>query len=344
MSTIQEPDLSVIIPCYNESEVLQALEVRLRKCLEELRISWEVIFVDDGSQDSTFQQLAAMHASESRFKVISLSRNFGHQAALGAGLERAAGKAVGILDADLQDPPELLGRCLEKLREGYDVVYAVRRRRKENFVKRGAYALFYQLLRRVAEVDVPLDSGDFCVMGQRVVKVLKALPERNLFLRGLRAWTGFHQFGLEYERQPRAAGETKYPFKKLFRLAADGIFAFSAVPLQIATAIGFGVMLLTLVLGLFILTWRLCGFSFMGHTAAELPGWTAIVGLLLFLGGMQFLVLGLLGEYIGRIYSEVKQRPRWIVRDALGWNERGPTQDHPDWRLIDDRNLVKRQR
>lgn len=322
MSAIREPDLSVIIPCYNESAILELLEVRLRKCLEELRISWEVIFVDDGSEDSTFQQLAAMHASDSRFKVISLSRNFGHQAALCAGLDRAAGKAVGILDADLQDPPELLGRGLKKLNEGYDVVYAVRRKRKENFVKRGMYAVFYRLLSGVAEVNIPLDSGDFCLMRQRVVTILKAMPERNLFLRGLRAWTGFRQFGLEYEREARAAGQTKYPFKRLLRLAADGVFAFSTMPLRIATIIGFGVTLLSLILGLFLLSWRLWGFQFMGHTAAELPGWTAIICLVLFVSGIQFIILGVLGEYVGRIYSEVKQRPRWIVRDALGWNER----------------------
>ena len=206
MQTIQEPELSVIIPCYNESAVLPLLEARLRECLDELRISWEVIFIDDGSQDSTFQQLAAMHANESRFKVLSLSRNFGHQAALQAGLARAAGKAVAILDADLQDPPELLGQGLAKLGEGYDVVYAVRRKRKGSLVKRGMYALYYRLLSSIAEVNVPLDAGDFCLMARRVARILNGMPEQNVFLRGLRAWTGFRQIGLEYERGPRAAG------------------------------------------------------------------------------------------------------------------------------------------
>jgi polyisoprenyl-phosphate glycosyltransferase len=323
MIPIEDPDLSVVIPCYNESAVLQLLEVRLRKCLEELGLAWEVIFVDDGSNDATFKQLVEMHANEPRFKVISLSRNFGHQAALQAGLDRAAGKAVATLDADLQDPPELLARCLERLREGCDVVYAVRRKRKENVLKRAAYRVFYRLLRRVAEIDIPPDSGDFCVMTRQVLTALKDMPERNLFLRGLRAWTGFRQCALEYEREPRAAGETKYPVNKLVRLAADGIFAFSVVPLRIATIIGLCMTVLSLFLGLFFLSWRLFGFAFMGHTAAQLPGWTALAVLLVFLAGMQFLILGFFGEYISRIYTEVKQRPRWIVRETLGWNEAG---------------------
>jgi dolichol-phosphate mannosyltransferase len=324
MNPEAEPGLSLIIPCYNEASVLPLLEARLKKYLDSLSVSWEVIFVDDGSGDSTYEQLAAMHRAEPRFKVLSFSRNFGHQAALCAGLACAAGKTVGVLDADLQDPPELFGQCLSKINEGYDVVYAVRKKRKENLFKRAAYALFYRLLRSVAEVEIPLDSGDFCLMRRNVVDVLKALPERNVFVRGLRAWSGFRQIGVEYEREARAAGETKYPLRKLVRLATDGVFSFSTLPLRAATLLGFGGVLLSLFAGVFILTWRLCGFRFMGHTAAELPGWTAVVCLVLFLGGLQFLILGFLGEYIGRIYAEVKQRPRWIVRESLGWGAAGP--------------------
>jgi len=324
MNPEAEPGLSLIIPCYNEASVLPLLEARLKKYLATLDVSWEVIFVDDGSRDTTFAQLAAMHRAEPRFKVLTFSRNFGHQAALCAGLACAGGRAVGVLDADLQDPPELFAQCLEKLNEGYDVVYAVRKKRKENFLKRAAYALFYRLLRSVAEVEIPLDSGDFCLMRRNVVDVLKALPERNVFLRGLRAWTGFRQVGVEYEREARAAGETKYPLRKLVRLATDGVFSFSTLPLRAATLLGVGGVLLSLLAGVFILTWRLWGFRFMGHTAAELPGWTAVVCLVLFLGGLQFLILGFLGEYIGRIYAEVKQRPRWIVRESLGWGAGTP--------------------
>lgn len=312
------PGLSLIIPCYNEAAVLPLLQSRLLACLKALAVSWEVIFVDDGSSDPTAAQLAALHAADARFKVLSLSRNFGHQAAICAGLDYAAGEAVGVMDADLQDPPELLATCLAKLREGFDVVYAVRRRRKEGFLKRAGYATFYRLLKIIAEVEIPLDSGDFCVMRRRVVLALRRMPERNVFVRGLRAWTGFRQTGVEYEREARAAGETKYPFRKLVRLATDGVFAFSPLPLRLATYLGFAGLGLSVVTGCFILAWRLCGFRFMGHTAAELPGWTAVVCLVLFLGAVQFLILGCMGEYIGRIYSEVKQRPRWIIRDALG--------------------------
>jgi dolichol-phosphate mannosyltransferase len=320
-------DLSLIVPCYNEAAVLPLLEQRLRQSLDTLGRTWEVIFVDDGSTDSTFEQLAALHRKEPRFKVISFSRNFGHQAALCAGLAAAAGQAVGILDADLQDPPELVGECLAKLKEGYDVVYAIRRERKESFFKRTAYSVFYRMLRSVAEVDIPLDSGDFCLMDRRVVSALERMPERNIFLRGMRAWTGFRQTGVVYERAARAAGQTKYPMRRLIRLAADGVFAFSTLPLRAATFLGLGGLMLSVAVGLFVVAWRWFGFRFMGHTAAELPGWTAIVCLVLFVGGLQFLILGCLGEYIGRIYGEVKQRPRWIAREALGWDGRVPGND-----------------
>lgn len=315
------PELSVIIPCYNEAKVASLLHARLLACLPLLGVTWEVILVDDGSTDETPALLAAMHRADSRFKMIRFSRNFGHQAAISAGLAAAAGSAVGIIDADLQDPPEIFSEALQKLREGYEVVYAIRRKRKENILKRSAYALFYRILTFVAEVDIPLDSGDFCLMKRQVVDVLCEMPERNVFLRGLRAWTGFRQIGVEYERAARAGGETKYSFRKLLRLALDGVFSFSTLPLRIATLLGFGGLLPSVFGGLFILTWRIWGFRFMGHTAAELPGWTAVVCLVLFLGGLQFLILGCLGEYIGRIYAEVKQRPRWIVRESLGWGD-----------------------
>lgn len=311
-------ELSILIPCCNESEVLPSLQARLLKCLTELGAAWEVILIDDGSSDNTYELLAAMHRADPRFKVVGLSRNFGHQSAIGAGLAFASGDAVGIMDADLQDPPEVLVRAFLKLREGYDVVYAVRRKRKENFVKRAAYALFYRVLTFVSEVSIPLDSGDFCLMTRRVATVLRQMPERNVFLRGLRAWAGFRQIGLEYERVARAAGETKYQFRKLLRLAADGVFAFSLLPLRLATYLGLCALGFSISAGVFVLIWRLCGFRFMGHAAHDLPGWTAISGGLLFVSGVQFLMLGCLGEYIGRIYTEVKRRPRWIVREALG--------------------------
>lgn len=318
MDTHPRPELSLIIPCYNESEVLPQVQTRLSACLNQLTPRWEVIFVNDGSSDATLELLTAMHQDEPRFKVISLSRNFGHQAAISAGLAYAAGMAVGIMDADLQDPPEIFGDCLKKLQAGYDVVYAVRRQRKENWIKRFAYAGFYRLFRFVAEAEMPLDSGDFCLMSRRVADQLKAMPERNVLLRGLRSWVGYRQTGLEYERSARAAGTTKYSLWKLIRLARDGIFAFSTVPLRLATHLGFYAVVFSIGAALFVIAWRLIGFHFLGHAAGDVPGWAGIVVAVLFLNGIQFLILGFLGEYVGRIYSEVKQRPRWIVAETLG--------------------------
>jgi dolichol-phosphate mannosyltransferase len=310
--------LSLVIPCYNEGLVLPQLERRLKGFLEPLGLRWEVVFVDDGSRDDTYAQLSGMHRAEPRFKVARFSRNFGHQAAVSAGVAFASGDMVAILDADLQDPPEILAQCITKLREGYDVVYAVRRKRKENLLKRAAYAAFYRILSYVAEVDIPLDSGDFCLMSRRVAETLRQMPERNVFLRGLRAWVGFKQIGIEYERAARAAGDTKYPLKKLIRLATDGVFAFSTLPLRLATYLGFAALGFSMVAGLFVIAWRLFGFRFMGYSASQLPGWATVVVAMFFLNGIQFLILGCMGEYIGRIYTEAKQRPRWIVGDTLG--------------------------
>jgi dolichol-phosphate mannosyltransferase len=317
-------ELSIVIPCYDEAAVLPLLQAKLLQCMPTLTAKWEVILVDDGSVDATPEQLSAMHRADPRFKIVRLSRNFGHQTAICAGLAFSSGEAVGIMDADLQDPPEFFAAALGKLREGYEVVYAVRRKRKENILKRTAYALFYRVLSFVAEVSIPLDSGDFCLMTRRVVTVLTQLPERNFFLRGLRAWTGFRQIELQYEREARLAGKSKYSFRKLLRLATDGVFAFSTMPLRLATCLGFLALAGSLLGGIFVLVWRLCGFRFMGHTAHDLPGWAAIADALFFLSGLQFVILGCLGEYIGRIYTEVKQRPRWIVRETLGLKNEKP--------------------
>jgi polyisoprenyl-phosphate glycosyltransferase len=311
-------ELSVIIPCYNEEEVLPILLGRLTAALVGLRITFEVIFVDDGSTDRTFEILSEFHRSDRRFKVVRFSRNFGHQAAVAAGLFYTNGAAAAVMDADLQDPPELLAQCIEKWRTGYEVVYAVRRSRREGLLRRLAYIAYYRLLRVVADINIPLDSGDFCLMDRRVVDVLREMRERNIFVRGLRAWAGFRQVGLEYDRDERAAGTTKYPFRKLHRLATDGIFAFSTFPLRLATWLGFVTVGLGVLLALFILVWRMVGFRFMGHTGAEVPGWSAIIIGMLFFGGVQLVVLGIIGEYVGRIYTEAKARPRWIVQKALG--------------------------
>jgi len=315
-------ELSLVIPCYNESQVLPLLRRSLLECLEPTGLTWEVILVDDGSRDDTFAQLSAMHAADPRFKVMAFSRNFGHQNAVFAGLSRATGDIVAVLDADLQDPPEFVIKCLAKLREGYDVVYAVRRQRKENIFKRLAYASFYRMLKIIAEVEIPLDSGDFCVMRQSVVAVLRTLPERDVFVRGLRAWTGFRQVGIEYERGARAAGQTKYPLRKLVKLALDGVFAFSPMPLRLAVYLGFISLAVSIAGVLFIIVWKILNFQILGYYPSAVRGWTSLVCLILFLSGVQFLILGILGEFIRRIYAEVKQRPRWVLRAELGFSSK----------------------
>src|SRR5438094_6357938 len=229
------PTISVVLPVYNERENLDALVDRLIPALRKtIGESFEVLFIDDGSRDGSGDLLDALHARDRRLKVVHFSRNFGHQAALQAGLDEATGDAVVLMDADLQDPPEVLGRLVEHWRQGYEVVYAIRRRRKEGLVKRAAYAVFYRTLKAVAEIDVPLDAGDFCLLDRRVVDTLATLPERNRRLRGLRRWVGFRQVGVEYERDARHAGETKYTLRRLLRLALSGYVGFSAMPLRAA--------------------------------------------------------------------------------------------------------------
>jgi dolichol-phosphate mannosyltransferase len=315
--------LSVVIPCFNEGVVLPLLRARLGASLDALRMPWEVIFIDDGSSDDTLAQLAAMNAADPRFKVLSFSRNFGHQTSVAAGLAHSAGEVAAVLDADLQDPPELLAECLRFWREGDQVVYCVRRRRREGFVKRFLYLAFYRVLRTLSDVPIPFDSGDFCVMDRRVVDVVLSMPERHPFMRGMRAWAGFRQRALPYDRPARAAGETKYPLLKLFRLAADGIFSFTLIPLRLATWTGLVTAALCVFWSLFVLAWRVLDFPFMGWTAHQLPGWTAIVVIAVGLGGLQLVFLGIIGEYVGRIYEEAKGRPRWVVKAALGLGDEG---------------------
>ncbi|MCG6928239.1 MAG: glycosyltransferase family 2 protein, partial [Acidobacteria bacterium] len=310
--------LSVVIPCFNESAVLPLLHERLRTVLSTLGPTWEVLLVDDGSTDDTWRQLAEFNRRDGRFKAVGLSRNFGHQTAVAAGLAHAQGDVVAVLDADLQDPPELLGECLECWRDGDDVVYLVRQKRKEGLLKRALYSTFYRLLDHFSAVRVPRDSGDFSLMDRRVVDVVVSMPERHLFLRGMRAWAGFRQHALPYERPARAAGDTKYPLVKLVGLAADGLFSFSIIPLRLATWFGLLSVLAASAWGLFVLVWRILGFSFLGHTASELPGWTGGVLLAILFGSIQLMFLGVLGEYVGRIYEETKGRPRWVVRSLHG--------------------------
>lgn len=304
--------VSVVIPIYNEEETLDRLDQRLTAALEALGETYEVVFVNDGSRDRSLSMLRAMHERNPRMKVISFSRNFGHQMAITCGLEHAVGDAVVAMDGDLQDPPEVLPDLLARWREGYEVVYAVRQDRKENIVKRAAYKAFYFILNKVSYLDIPLDSGDFSLIDRRVLDVLNSMPERNRFVRGLRTWAGFRQTGYEYAREARFAGESKYSFSKLIGLAFDGLVSYSYVPLRLVSNVGLLVSLTALGYMGYLLAMRLLGDS-------PIEGWTSTVVIMLFLGGVQLLSLGVIGEYIGRIFDEVKHRPHYVVGERLGF-------------------------
>jgi dolichol-phosphate mannosyltransferase len=310
--------ISIIVPCFNEEAVLPALFERLAGVAATWGLEHEVICVDDGSRDRTWELLKAQNQKDPRWRCLSFARNFGHQTAVSAGLHYATGDVVVAIDADLEDPPEEILRLLEKWREGYDVVYAIRQKRKEGALKRFCYWAFYRIMARLVAFDVPLDSGDFCLISRRVVDTINAMPERNRFVRGLRAWSGFRQTGVPYERAARFAGSPKYGFKKLLKLALDGLFSFSTVPLRLATFFGLAVSGLAFFGVLFTLTQKIFATQFAKIGLAPTAGFPTIVISILFLGGVQLICVGILGEYIGRIYEEVKGRPLWILRDSAG--------------------------
>lgn len=304
------PLLSVVIPVLDEEAVLLALYGELAPVLDGLG-THEVIFVDDGSSDSSADIILELRRHDPAIKLIRLSRNFGHQAALSAGLDLATGRGVVFMDADLQDPPHLLVELVQRWREGHDVVYAVRTQRKESAGKRLGYFLFYRLLQRLAEVEVPRDAGDYCLIDRRVADAIRALPERNRFLRGLRSWVGFRQVGVAYERPARAAGEVKYTPGRLVKLAVDGLVAFSTVPLRIASYLGF----LTAAAGLVYILVAVFARLFLGQVPA---GWTSIIAIVLTIGGIQLIVTGVLGEYLARVYGETKARPLYVISETHG--------------------------
>jgi glycosyltransferase involved in cell wall biosynthesis len=316
--------ISVVVPCYNEQEVLPELYDRLTAAAEAWDDSFEALLVDDGSTDDTFRLASGFHERDARWKVIRFARNFGHQTAVSAGIRYAQGDCVIVIDADLQDPPEELHRFIAKWREGNEVVYGIRRKRKENVFKRACYKLFYRLLGRLAHINIPYDSGDFCLLDRKVVDLLNAMPERNRFVRGLRSWVGFRQTGLEYERHARAAGTVKYTSGKLLKLALDGIFSFSTVPLRMATYLGFIASVIALLGAVFTLLQRLFAGAFEQIGLGPVRGYATTVIAVLFLGGVQLICLGILGEYLGRIHDEVKRRPHWTIRETRGIEYAGP--------------------
>ena len=306
------PQVSIVFPVYNEELVLPVLETRLQEVISNLDCCCEVVFVNDGSRDSSLQMLRAIARRHTWAKVVSLSRNFGHQTAVTAGLKNSSGAAVIVMDSDLQDPPELIPRMLELWQADNQVVYCVRRRRKEGLFKRTCYAGFYRIMRLMVDIDIPLDSGDFCLMDRRVVELVCNMPERNQFIRGLRTWVGFRQIALEYERDARHAGEPKYTFKRLVKLALDGILSFSYIPLRIAGKLGMGIAFVSILYAIKLFTWRLL---YNNHV----PGFATLSIAIMLLGSVQLFTLSILGEYVGRIYDEVKQRPLYIVGERIGF-------------------------
>ena len=308
--------LSVVIPCFNEEEVIGETIKRLRTfCggLVDLRV--ELIFVDDGSRDRTRELLRGYASEDSRIRVVGFARNFGHQIAVSAGIDAARGDAVVLIDADLQDPPEVVHEMVAKWREGYDVVYGTRTERPgESAFKLATARAFYRLLNRLSDVPIPLDTGDFRLMSRPVVETLKAMPERDRFVRGMVSWVGFRQVALPYRRAERFAGESKYPLRKMLRFATDGILSFSIKPLQMSITLG----LLAAVLSLSGIAYALYLRAF---TSVWVEGWTALMIAVLFLGGVQLVCVGILGEYIGRIYNEVKRRPLYVVQDRIGFTD-----------------------
>ncbi|MBA3484567.1 MAG: glycosyltransferase family 2 protein [Pirellulales bacterium] len=301
------PRVSVAIPIFNEEQVLPELYRRVHDVLAELPgDDHEIVFVDDGSSDGTFELLEAIATIDPQVRAIALSRNFGHQAALSAALDQVQGDVVVLMDGDLQDAPEAIPMFLAQYAAGYDVVYAIRRQRKEGLLKRGCYAAFYRIISRMAEIDLPRDAGDFSLLSRRVVDVIRRSPERHRYLRGLRSWVGFRQIGVPVNRDARSAGKSKYGPRKLLQLAFDGIFSFSVLPLRVATIVGAMVVLGSA---------AFAGYATFVHLffSRSPQGFTALIVAVVFLAGIQLLFLGVCGEYIGRIYEQVKQRPQYVV-------------------------------
>lgn len=316
MTTVQPPKINLVIPLYNEEEIFSTLVERLIKVMDGSTHSVEVIMIDDGSKDRTPILMHDLATRDARFQAVFLSRNFGHQMALSAGLNYVnATDAVMILDGDLQDPPELMNEFFDKLEEGYDVVYAIRKKRKESAWKKASYKMFYSFLKRIAYIDIPLDSGDFSMISRRVVDQLNDMPESSRFLRGMRSWVGFRQIGITYERSERQQGESKYSLKNLIELAFNGIFNFSEYPIKFVFNLGLIVLSISLL--------------YFGHTIVKKlvfgttpEGFTALLVTIIMFGGVQLIALGLIGEYVLRIFFQVKGRPLYIVRERIQGKEK----------------------
>ncbi|MCC0176079.1 glycosyltransferase family 2 protein [Waterburya agarophytonicola K14] len=307
-------EISVVVPLYNESENIENLFTRLTSVLDQLKITYEIICINDGSKDNTLDQLIQFNQQNSTIKVISLSRNFGKEIALTAGIDHASGAAIIPIDADLQDPPELIGQLIEKWREGYDVVYATRRsRRGETWLKQATAKAFYQTISKMSPVAIPANTGDFRLLDRKVVEAIKKLPERTRFMKGLFAWVGYKQTSVLFDREPRYSGNSNWNYWKLWNFALDGIISFSFLPLKVWSYVGVSISLVSLFYALFLVI-RTLAFG------VDVPGYASLMVAILFLGGVQLITLGVLGEYLGRVYEEVKGRPLYLIREKYGFD------------------------
>ena len=312
MSTQALPTLGVVVPCFNEEAVLGAFHARLMGVLDAMPVAARVLYVDDGSRDGTFAALEGLCAADPRVAALRLSRNFGKELALTCGLDHAPGDAVVVIDADLQDPPELIPELWARFRDGHDVAYAVRRSRAgESWLKRGTAAAFYRVIGRLADTPVPADTGDFRLLSRRALEALRGLRERHRFMKGLFGWVGFRQVGVPYDRAPRAAGRSSWNWWRLWNFALEGITSFSVAPLKLATYVGLATALLAFGYG----AWIVAKTLLWGDPVA---GYPSLMSVVLFLGGIQLMALGLIGEYLGRLYLESKQRPLYLIDQTLG--------------------------
>lgn len=308
--------ISVVIPMYYEEEVVDICYKRVVNNLKKLsdKYNYEIIFINDGSKDSTLEILKKIASNDDNVKIISFSRNFGHQAAVTAGIRNVTGDAIIIMDADLQDPPELFEGMIEKWEDGYEVVYGKRKTREgESIFKLLTARMFYNTLNKLSEIEIPKDTGDFRLVDRKVIDVIATLPEHNKFLRGLFSWVGFNQYAYEYNRVNRVAGKTKYPFKKMFKLATDGILSFSAKPLKIVGAIG----IFSVIVSIIILIYSIVSYMFKLNSLT--PGWTSIMCTMTFIGGIILISLWMIGEYIARIYEESLGRPEYIIDELINF-------------------------
>ncbi len=305
-----KPTFTIIAPIYNELDNIQELYARIREVMDQTNQPWELILVDDGSTDGSTEVIRKLAETDERVRPVIFARNFGHQIAVTAGIDYSQGDAVVIIDADLQDPPEVILDLIEKWREGYELVYAVRAEREgESWFKKTTASLFYRLIQRITNVNIPLDTGDFRLMDKKIVAVMKKMREKHRFLRGMSSWVGFRQIGVSYNRKARFAGKTKYPLRKMVNLALNAVTSFSYFPLQVATFLGFLCAGLSVLAIPIVAILRLC-------TGTALLGQATTLIIVLFLGGVQLISLGIIGEYIGRIYDETKNRPLYIVAEA----------------------------